>query len=152
VFHYNAQRVRAHVFLWMLAYYVEWHMRERLKPMLFDDERSSWQMPAARLRWPRRYARRMASKKTKPSSLTTACRCTASGHCCKLGTLAYNVTHTQLNPNAKITITTRPHANSGQGFQTARLESGLYPVAAHPASPKLKLSADFRLNVGQSSI
>jgi len=22
----------------MLAYYVEWHMRERLKPMLFDDE------------------------------------------------------------------------------------------------------------------
>jgi transposase len=38
VFHYNAQRVRAHVFLCMLAYYVEWHMRERLKPLLFDDE------------------------------------------------------------------------------------------------------------------
>jgi len=38
VFHYSAQRVRAHVFLCMLAYYVEWHMRERLKPMLFDDE------------------------------------------------------------------------------------------------------------------
>jgi transposase len=38
VFHYNAQRVRAHVFLCMLAYYVEWHMGQRLKPMLFDDE------------------------------------------------------------------------------------------------------------------
>ena len=38
VFHWNAQRVRAHVFLCMLAYYVEWHMRETLKPMLFDDE------------------------------------------------------------------------------------------------------------------
>ena len=38
VFHYNAERVRAHVFLCMLAYYVEWHMRQRLKPMLFDDE------------------------------------------------------------------------------------------------------------------
>ena len=38
VFHYSEQRVRAHVFLCMLAYYVEWHMRERLKPMLFDDE------------------------------------------------------------------------------------------------------------------
>ena len=38
VFHYNANRVRAHVFLCMLAYYVEWQMRARLKPMLFDDE------------------------------------------------------------------------------------------------------------------
>src|SRR5258708_19767885 len=38
VFHWNAERVRAHVFLCMLAYYVEWHMREKLKPMLFDDE------------------------------------------------------------------------------------------------------------------
>ena len=30
--------MRAHVFLCMLAYYVEWHMQQRLKPMLFDDE------------------------------------------------------------------------------------------------------------------
>ena len=38
VFHYSASRARAHVFLCMLAYYVEWHMRARLKPMPFDDE------------------------------------------------------------------------------------------------------------------
>ena len=37
VFHRTAERVRAHVFLRMLAYYVEWHMRQRLKPLLFDD-------------------------------------------------------------------------------------------------------------------
>ena len=30
--------MRAHVFFCMLAYYVEWHMRQRLKPLLFDDE------------------------------------------------------------------------------------------------------------------
>ena len=30
--------IRAHVFLCMLAYYVEWHMRRKLKPVLFDDE------------------------------------------------------------------------------------------------------------------
>ncbi len=35
--HWLADRVRAHVFLCMLAYYVEWHMRQRLAPMLFDD-------------------------------------------------------------------------------------------------------------------
>lgn len=31
-------RVRAHVFLCMLAYYVEWHMREALTPVLFHDD------------------------------------------------------------------------------------------------------------------
>jgi transposase len=37
VFHWTAPRVRAHVLLCMLAYYLEWHMRARLAPMLFDD-------------------------------------------------------------------------------------------------------------------
>ncbi len=37
VHHRLAHRVRAHVFLCMLAYYVEWHMRRALAPMLFDD-------------------------------------------------------------------------------------------------------------------
>lgn len=37
IYHWLAERVRAHVFLCMLAYYVEWHMRQRLAPMLFDD-------------------------------------------------------------------------------------------------------------------
>ena len=37
VHHRLAGRVRAHVFLCMLAYYVEWHMRRALAPMLFDD-------------------------------------------------------------------------------------------------------------------
>jgi transposase len=38
IHHWLAPRVRAHFFLCMLACHVEWHMRERLKPMLFDDE------------------------------------------------------------------------------------------------------------------
>ena len=37
VYHYADRRVRADVLLCMLAYYVEWHMRQRLKPLLFDD-------------------------------------------------------------------------------------------------------------------
>ena len=37
VYHWLADRVRAHVFLCMLAYYLEWHMRQRLAPMLYDD-------------------------------------------------------------------------------------------------------------------
>src|SRR5271165_2920232 len=37
VYHWLEDRVRAHVFLCMLAYYLEWHMRQRLAPMLYDD-------------------------------------------------------------------------------------------------------------------
>jgi len=38
IFHHASDRVRAHVFLCMLAYYVEWMMRQALAPMLFDDD------------------------------------------------------------------------------------------------------------------
>lgn len=38
IYHWLENRVRAHVFLCMLAYYVEWHMRQKLAPVLFDDE------------------------------------------------------------------------------------------------------------------
>jgi|GEM_PF-2696707 len=36
--HWNDDRIRAHVFLCMLAYYVEWHMRDALRKLIFDDE------------------------------------------------------------------------------------------------------------------
>lgn len=36
--HRLEQRVRAHIFLCMLAYYVDWHMREAWRPLLFADE------------------------------------------------------------------------------------------------------------------
>jgi hypothetical protein len=56
IFHWLDDRIRAHVFLCMLAYYVEWHMRHKLAPLLFDDhqrdqaeaERSSIVAPAPR--------------------------------------------------------------------------------------------------------
>ncbi len=56
IYHRLADRVKAHVFLCLLSYYVEWHMRRALAPMLFDDEdpqaaeaaRKSIVSPAAR--------------------------------------------------------------------------------------------------------
>ncbi len=38
IWHHTEEHVRAHIFLCMLAYYVEWHMRKALAPLLFDDE------------------------------------------------------------------------------------------------------------------
>ena len=36
--HRLEDRVKSHVFLCMLAYYIEWHMRQKLAPILFEDE------------------------------------------------------------------------------------------------------------------
>jgi hypothetical protein len=38
IWHHTEDHVRAHIFLCMLAYYVEWHMRKALVPLLFGDE------------------------------------------------------------------------------------------------------------------
>ena len=38
IHHHQEKRVRAHIFLCVLAYDVEWHMRQALAPLLFDDE------------------------------------------------------------------------------------------------------------------
>jgi len=74
VFHRTAERVRAHVLLCMLAYYVEWHMRKRLAPLLFDDEdpagaeapRASVVAPARVSESARRKARRKRTDDGRP--------------------------------------------------------------------------------------
>lgn len=38
IWHRTGDHVKAHIFLCLLAYYVEWHMRKALAPLLFDDE------------------------------------------------------------------------------------------------------------------
>ena len=38
LYHWLSTRVRAHVFLCMLSYHVEWHLRAKLAPMLYDDD------------------------------------------------------------------------------------------------------------------
>jgi len=66
--HRTEARVPAHIFLCVLAYYVEWHMRRALAPILFEDE----DLPAAR---PRRDpvlpAQPTASAKAKKATHTT---------------------------------------------------------------------------------
>ena len=74
VFHRTAERVRAHVLVCMLAYYVEWHMRRRLAPLLFDDEdragaeaaRTSVVAPARVSESARRKARRKRTDDGRP--------------------------------------------------------------------------------------
>lgn len=68
IHHHKADRVRAHVFICMLSYYVEWHMRRMLAPILFEDDdkpageklRSSVVAPAQRS--PRAEAKALSKK------------------------------------------------------------------------------------------
>ena len=117
VFHYNAQRVRAHVFLCMLAYHVEWHMRQRLKPMLFDDE----EIEAANARRPSAVAKARRSEHARNKDRCKHAEDDLPIHSFRtllknLATLALNVTHSTLNPKAKIRITTRPTSVQEKAF------------------------------------
>lgn len=118
IFHYTEQRVRAHVFLCMLAYYVEWHMRARLKPMLFDDEyldeaSASRASPVAKAVRSEQAKAKDASKQAEDGLPLHSFRTLLKD----LGTLTYNITHTALNPNAKITLTTRPTPLQAKAFK-----------------------------------
>ncbi len=122
VFHYSEQRVRAHVFLCMLAYYVEWHMRERLKPMLFDDEylkeasasRASPVLKAVRSELAKaKDASKHADDGLPLHSFRTLLR--------DLGTLTYNIARTGANPNATILITSRPTPVQDKAFRLLAL-------------------------------
>jgi transposase len=67
IFHHDENRVRAHIFLCMLAYYVEWHMKEALRPLLFADE----DQDAKATRDPVAPAKRSAAALAKIATKTT---------------------------------------------------------------------------------
>jgi len=74
IHHRLADRVKAHVLLCMLAWYVEWHLRKQLAPVLFDDAnpaagkamRSSVVAPAQRSAEARAKARRKTTEEGLP--------------------------------------------------------------------------------------
>jgi transposase len=70
IHHRLPERVRAHILLCMLAYYVEWHMRQLLAPILFDDDdKAQAQAARASIVAP---AQRSASAKLKALTKQTA--------------------------------------------------------------------------------
>ena len=66
IYHRLESRVRAHIFLCMLAYYVQWHMLEAWRPLLFCDE----DQPAKATRDPVAPAERSESARRKAHTHT----------------------------------------------------------------------------------
>ena len=86
IHHRLPDRVRAHILLCMLAYYVEWHMRQLLAPVLFDDhDKPAAQAARASIVAP---AQRSAAAKRKAATRKTADRTPVHSFQTLLGDLA----------------------------------------------------------------
>jgi transposase len=109
VYHWLEGRVRAHVFLCMLAYYLEWHMRQCLAPMLFDDTDKD-AAEALRSSVVAQAQRSKAAVKKQATGVTPDGLPVHSFRTllADLATLARNTIVTAINPNYPLTAVTRP--------------------------------------------
>jgi len=109
VYHRLADRVRAHVFLCMLAYYLEWHMRQRLAPMLFDDTDKA-AAEALRPSIVAQAQRSPAAVAKQTTGLTPDGLPVHSFHSllADLATMVRNTIVTGITPNYPLTVLTRP--------------------------------------------
>jgi transposase len=118
IYHRTEDHVRAHILLCLLAYYVEWHMRRALAPMLFDDE----ELPQERkTRHPVKPAVASASAKSKkrlrrtPDGLEVHSFHTLLA---TLGTRCRNLCRITTDPNAPTFYRlTKPSALQAKAFQ-----------------------------------
>jgi hypothetical protein len=97
-----------------LAYYVEWQMRQKLKPLLFDDEEIPPSPSPARPAERSESARQKDATGLNPNGMPVH---SFRSLLADLATVCYNVASTPLNPNAKIILTTRPTALQREAFQ-----------------------------------
>jgi transposase len=109
VYHRLEDRVRAHVFLCMLAYYLEWHMRQKLAPMLFDDTDKE-AAEAQRRSVVAQAQRSKSATKKQTTGLTEDGLPVHSFHSllADLATLARNTITTAITPHNPLTVLTRP--------------------------------------------
>ena len=109
VYHWLEGRVRAHVFLCMLAYYLEWHMRQCLAPMLFDDTDKD-EAESLRSSVVAQAQRSKAAVKKQTTGVTPDGRPVHSFRSllADLATLARNTIITAIAPLSPLTVLTRP--------------------------------------------
>jgi transposase len=118
VHHWLADRVRAHVFLCMLAYYLEWHMRRALAPLLFDEtdkaaaEAARKSVVASAKRSPA--AIRKQTTGVTPDGMPVHSFQTLLAD---LGTLARNTIVTAITPDHELTVVTRPTPVQRRAFE-----------------------------------
>jgi hypothetical protein len=117
IFHWLDDRIRAHVFLCMLAYYVEWHMRRKLAPILFDDHERE-EAEAVRSSIVSRAPRSQAAQ-AKDDTKQTADGLPVHSFrtlLLDLGTLAKNRVRLRGTPGSELEVLTEPTAVQQRAF------------------------------------
>ena len=117
IHHWLADRVRSHIFLCLLAYYVEWHMREAWRALLFADE----DQQAKQQRDPVAPARRSAKAQQKALTHTLPEGSPVHSFATLLQELATIVRNTCRLPTASadaptFTVITRPSPTQQRAF------------------------------------
>jgi transposase len=110
IHHHLERRVRAHIFLCMLAYYVEWHMREAWRPMLFaeeDLERKKYRDPIAAVERSEAALEKVATRTLKDGSPVHSFRTLLA----ELSTIVRNTCQARVGKNSDSTfqMTTTPN-------------------------------------------
>ncbi len=109
VYHRLADRVRAHVFLCMLAYYLEWHMRQKLAPMLFDDtDKEAADAMRASVVAPAQRSSAAVAKQITGRTEDGLPVHSFHSLLADLATLVRNTIITAITPNYPLTVATRP--------------------------------------------
>ncbi len=119
---YAEDRVRAHVFLCMLAWYLEWHMRRALAPVLFEDDdpegaRDKRSSPVEKAR-PSDSAKRKTASKTMPDGLPVLNMADLLNH---LGSLTLNEATLPGQPDSRFMVTAEPTPLQAKAFQLLEL-------------------------------
>jgi transposase len=135
IHHRVEQRVRTHIFLCMLSYYVEWHMREAWRSILFSDE----DLAAKETRDPVAPAQRSAEAKRK--ALTKHLVDGNTVHSFRtlikdLGTIVRNRCHAKNNDGAEFELDTIPTPEQQHALDlVAAIVAAKQPLKLHqPAS------------------
>jgi transposase len=121
IHHRTADRVRAHIFLCMLAYYVEWHMREAWRELMFADTDNQ----AKATRDPVAPAKRSKAAQAKAASHTLDDGTPAHSFSTLMAELAGIVRNICRTPKARpdaptFEVLTTPNAKQRQAFELLR--------------------------------
>jgi transposase len=118
IYHWKDDRIKSHVFLCMLAYYVEWHMRSALAELLFDDhERDTAE--ATRPSIVAKAPRSLAAKKKERELRTADGQPVQSFQCLlkDLATLCKNRVRWESQSNAEFERITEPTVLQCRAFE-----------------------------------
>ena len=123
IHHWNPDRVRAHVFLCMLTYHVEWHLRQALAPLLFHDTdielaRTQRASPVASTE-PSKLAKTKKATKRNADGLPVMRFADLMDH---LGTLTRNSMRVSLQANHRFTLFASPTSIQETAFRLLDLE------------------------------